>query len=144
MSLINPFLRHIWDDDVLGMPVRTTNPTATRTAHQFSPSVDVVEEQNGFKITAELPGMTKADININVVDDFLIISGEKKEEKKEEDEEHRYKRIERVYGSFSRQFRLPDNVDRTGISACFNDGVLQLCLRKTEPQERKSTNIPIQ
>ena len=142
MALSHPFFRQLWDDDLYVFPVRQGNP-AQRVVHPFSPNVDVVEDQKGFKITAELPGMDKADVNIKIEDDFLVISGEKKKEVVEEDAEHHYKRIERVYGTFSRQFRLPENVDRGGISASFENGVLRVTINKKEPEPKKAINIDI-
>ena len=71
----------------------------------FSPSVDIVEKEKEYRITAELPGMKKDDIKMNIRDNLLTISGEKKQEKKTDKDN--YHRTERVYGSFQRSFRLP-------------------------------------
>jgi len=139
---LTPLFRQLWDDDWFGFPVRP-HPVQSREVYQFSPKVDVVEEKDGFKITAELPGMGKSDVNIKMENDTLVISGEKKQEKVEEDEEKHYERIERTYGSFSRQFRLPENVDRNGISAAFENGLLRILLKKKEPEGAKAIDIEI-
>ena len=143
MALSNPFLRPLWDDDWYVFPLRAGNSSTQRTAHPFSPDVDVVEDQKGFTISAELPGMDKSDVSIKIEEDFLVISGEKKKEDVKEDAEHHYKRVERVYGTFSRQFRLPENVDRGGITASFENGVLRVTLQKREPEPKKAINIEI-
>jgi HSP20 family protein len=140
---LTPLFRQLLDDEWFGFPVHHHHPVQSRDVYQFSPKVDVVEEKDRYKIVAELPGMDKADVNIKIENDSLVISGEKKQEKVEEDEQKHYKRIERVYGSFSRQFRLPENVDRNGISAGFENGLLRIELRKKEPEAEKAINIEI-
>jgi len=127
----------------LDFPLRSANPSTQSTVHQFHPRVDVVEDENEYKICAELPGLSKQDVQLNVEGEYLTISGNKKSEIVEEDPEKRYRRIERSYGSFCRQFRLPDNVDRNGIDASFENGVLQVCLKKAEKAEDRTKRISI-
>src|SRR6185503_2425935 len=94
----------------------------------FSPKVDIVEEDNCFKLQAELPGMKKSDIQLEIKDQTLVLRGERKftnEEKREN-----YQRIERAYGTFSRGFALPSNIDTQSIDAKYEDGVLQVTLNK--------------
>ncbi len=102
-----------------------------------------MEEKDGYKIVAELPGLDKSDVNIKIENDSLVLSGEKKQEKVEEDDEKRFRRVERVYGSFSRQFRLPENVDRSGISASFENGLLRILLKKKAPEPAVPISIEI-
>src|SRR6056297_1373039 len=87
--------------------------------YRFDPAMDVEETGKEFKLTAELPGMDKKDVNISLKDDVLTISGEKKEEK--EKEENDYYRSERVFGKFQRSFRLPDVVEEDKIEAEFEN-----------------------
>ena len=96
----------------------------------FTPRVDVTEDNENLYVHAELPGVDKKEIKINLNGDVLTISGEKKFEQK--DEKKNYYRVERNYGSFSRSFTLPAEVQHDKISAEFNDGVLKVTLPKTE------------
>ena len=87
-------------------------------------------------IRADAPGMSKEDVKVRVSPDgVLTISGERKEERKEEDKERGWVRSERAYGSFSRSFRLPDDVEPDKISASVKDGQLSLELPKSEHRE---------
>ena len=105
------------------------------------PRVDITEEKNRFIIRADLPGMTKSDITIAIQGDTLTISGEKKEEHKRE--EGNYYHLERAYGSFQRSFSLPDYVDRENVDAKYNDGVLELVLKKTGESKKLGKQIEI-
>ena len=96
----------------------------------FTPRVNVTEDNENLYVHAEIPGVDKNDIKINVVGDVLTISGEKKSEQK--DEKKNYYRIERNYGSFSRSFTLPAEVITDKIGAEYKDGVLNITLPKTE------------
>src|SRR5271157_4204924 len=80
----------------------------------LSPKVDVVEEKDSYKVTAEIPGMDKKDLKVEIADGILSISGEKKEEKSEKDKD-RYYHYERSYGSFKREFRLSDGIDPENV-----------------------------
>ena len=94
-----------------------------------SPAIDIVEEPNGYKFTAELPGMEEKDIELVVSGDTVTLKGEKKQETEHKDKN--YTLSERSYGSFRRSFSLPDGVDRDKISAEFGKGVLTVKLPKT-------------
>ncbi|MCD6204805.1 MAG: Hsp20/alpha crystallin family protein [Candidatus Marinimicrobia bacterium] len=107
----------------------------------FSPSVDIMEKEKEFLITAELPGIKKDDIKMNIRDNVLTVSGEKKQEKKTEKDN--FHRTERVYGSFQRSFRLPDSADQENISAEFKDGVLSVTIPKLKESISKSIDIKI-
>jgi HSP20 family protein len=97
--------------------------------------VNVKENAEGIKIHAELPGIKKEDIQVDVSEGVLTLSGEKKTEKKEENE--RYHQAERSYGKFQRSFSIPKGVDVSQIDACFNDGVLELTVPKPVIEKRK-------
>lgn len=102
----------------------------------FSPKVDVVETEKAFELYVEVPGMNKEDFNLEINDNYLTISGERKfsSEQKEKD----FHSIETRYGSFSRSFTLPDSVSSDKISAKYNNGILELTIPKDEKKLLKS------
>ena len=104
-----------------------------------APALDVSETDEEYKVTAELPGMSRDDIQVTIHNGRLTISGTKKEERKEEKEN--YLRVERSYGSFSRTVTLPANVDEDRVEAAFKDGVLSLRLLKAEEGRGKHVEI---
>jgi HSP20 family protein len=99
----------------------------------FSPKVDIVEKDNQFEVHASLPGLKKEDIKIDLKNDVLTISGERKFQN--EQKEAKYHLVESHYGSFSRSFTLPESVNKETIQAEFKDGILQLVLPKAEPKD---------
>lgn len=105
------------------------------------PQIDIHENDKAYVIEAELAGMSEKDVDLVVKDDVLTLKGEKKEEKKEEKKD--YLLSERSYGSFQRSFRLPEGVDRDGISAEFKNGVLCVTLPKTAKAQQESKKIQI-
>jgi HSP20 family protein len=107
----------------------------------FTPRVNVTEDNENLFVHAEIPGVDKNDIKINITGDLLTISGEKKSEQK--DEKKNYYRVERSYGTFSRSFTLPAEVVVDKISADYKDGVLNITLPKTEQAKvvEKQINI---
>ncbi len=106
----------------------------------FMPAVDIYAEGNNLIIEAEIPGIDKKDIDLKVEDNTLTIRG-KKEFKKEEKGTNYY-RAERSYGSFTRSFMIPDNIDKEKIQAEYKKGVLKLTLPKKPEAQAKS--IPIE
>jgi HSP20 family protein len=105
------------------------------------PAVDVTEDENAYKIAAELPGMSEKDIDVTVSGDVLVIKGEKRQER-EQKEKNRYL-SERSYGAFQRSFSLPDGVDREKIGAQFSKGVLTLTLPKTADAQKRQKKIEV-
>jgi HSP20 family protein len=103
----------------------------------FIPKVDVAETKDAFEIHLAAPGLNKEDFKIELNDNFLTISGERKF--KEEKEERNFLAIETQYGSFSRSFTLPENVDATKINAKYNNGILELTIPKDEKKALKQT-----
>ena len=101
--------------------------------------MDVLEEDDALIVKAEVPGLTKDDISVELQDRTLTISGKKKVEK--DDEGKKYYRKEIRSASFSRSFQLPASVDPQKIEAQFKDGILQVKLGKTE--DSKTTTIEI-
>ncbi len=105
------------------------------------PAVDLEETEDAFKITAELPGMTKKDIKITLENNVLSISGEKKAEREEKDKN--YHRVERSYGKFHRAFELPGAVNRDKIEAEYKDGILSISVPKTEEAKPKQIEVKV-
>ena len=105
----------------------------------WSPVVDIYETDTSVILKAELPGMTKEDIAIEINENNLILKGERKFQK--DIKEENYHRIERSYGSFSRSFTLPDTVDRERVSASFKDGILEITIPKIEGARPKQIEI---
>lgn len=118
-------------------PFRTSGGTFSVTA----PHVDVSETDKGYEISAELPGMTEKDINVEVKDDVLTLSGEKKEESEKEEKD--YHVSERRFGSFRRSFRLPSGVNQDKLSADFKNGVLKVVLPKSAKSHKKSRKVDV-
>jgi HSP20 family protein len=111
----------------------------TDQGRRWVPPVDLVEAEDHFVLKADLPGLTEDDVNIEVQDGTLTISGERKAE--HEQREKGWYRIERSFGRFSRSLTLPDGVDPDRIAASFNHGVLEVSIPK--PEERKPRRIAI-
>ena len=109
---------------------------------EISPKVDIFEEGDNFIVKAEVPGMKKEEIEVNLTDDMITISGEKKKEEKVEKKD--YYRLERSYGSFTRSFRLPKEVQTDKAKATFKDGVLEVKVPKTEEAKKKEKKVPIE
>jgi HSP20 family protein len=107
---------------------------------EWSPSVDVAEEDKAYLVTAELPEVKKEDMKVTVENGVLAISGERKKEK-EEKKGVRYHRIERCYGSFLRSFTLPEDADPASVKATMKDGVLKIRIEKRPGTPPKA--IPI-
>jgi HSP20 family protein len=107
----------------------------------FTPAVNVKESDKELLVTAELPGMNKDDIKLEVNDSVLTLRGERSEEKSEEHD--RWHVMERSHGSFSRSFQLPENVNTDEIQASYKDGVLQLTIPKVVEQKPEPKKITI-
>ena len=117
-------------------PARTLDENWERV---WRPAVDIYEEENGVALKAELPGIDKKDISIDVKDGVLTLSGERTVEN--ETEEKNYYRRERTYGKFQRLFTLPEGVSAEDITADFKDGVLKVHIPKAEVEEPKKITI---
>lgn len=104
-----------------------------------APAVDVAEDEKAYHITAELPGLAEKDLEVNLSDDILTISGEKRDER----EDKNYHFSERRYGSFHRSFMVPQGVDRDKIEANFKNGVLALTLPKSADAVQRQKKIEI-
>lgn len=109
---------------------------------EWAPKVDIAETDQEFIIKAEIPDVKKDDVKVTVENGALTIHGERKQEKEEKGK--KFHRIERYYGSFTRSFTLPDNVDATKIKASFKDGMLNLHIEKTEEAKPKAIDVKIE
>jgi HSP20 family protein len=107
----------------------------------FSPAVEVCERDGQIVVCADLPGLTKDDVHVEVTDDALIITGERHSE--HEEQQSGLFRSERRYGTFRRQIPLPEGVNADQATATFKDGVLQVTMPVPQRQER-SRRIEIQ
>jgi HSP20 family protein len=109
------------------------------TMRRWMPAMDLVESGDHFVLRADLPGMGEDDVNIELEDSTLTISGERKSEHETKNEG--FYRVERATGSFQRSLTLPKGVDAEAVSASFDRGVLEVRIPK--PQERKPRRIAI-
>ena len=108
---------------------------------KWSPRVEVTELDDHFEVSAELPGMKREDIKVELNDRILTISGEKQTEHEKKDRSIHL--CERIYGSFHRSFRLPSQVKADKINAEFKNGVLKLNLPKVEEAKPKQIAIKV-
>jgi HSP20 family protein len=101
--------------------------------------VDIVESNEGYVITVEIPGTKKEDVTVECHENVLTIKGEKKSEREEKDEHRHY--VERSYGSFSRAFTLPSDASGDQVKASFRNGVLSVEIPKAEERKPKVVDI---
>ncbi len=145
--MITPFEEiERWFEDVWSRPsalLASSLVPAGRLAElgAFSPSVDMYMDGNELVLKAELPGVRKEDIEIDIADTMLTISGEKKREEKLE--EGSCFSFERYHGSFIRRFELPEGTDPDKVKAHLENGVLELRIPKTENIVDKTKKITI-
>ena len=101
----------------------------SRTMFDWAPAIDVVEEENAYVVSAELPEVKREDAKVSMTNGILTISGERRKER-EEKKGVRYHRVERCYGSFLRSFTLPDDADPSKVTATMKDGILKVRIEK--------------
>jgi HSP20 family protein len=111
------------------------------TVSEWTPLVDISEDDKEYLIKAELPEVKKEDVKVTVENGVLTITGERKFEKEEKGK--KYHRVERAYGSFLRSFTLPEGAAADKISAEFKDGVLKVHLAKSTEAKPKSVNVKL-
>lgn len=107
----------------------------------WTPRVNIDEVEDRFEITAELPGLKKDDVKIEIKDRVLTMTGEKRVENGNKD--RNVYLFERAYGRFCRTFTLPDNVDAEKIGAEFKDGILKIAVPKTEEAKPKEIEVKV-
>ena len=132
----NPFF-------LAGFPNRMgTGEPHSLTVADWSPEVDISQDDQGYVLKADLPEMKKDDVRVTVEDGILCVSGERKSEK--EDQKRKFHRIERSFGNFRRSFTLPEDADSTKVTAEFRDGVLKVHLPTTTKARSKAFEVKVQ
>jgi HSP20 family protein len=106
----------------------------------WSPEIDVIEDDNSIILEADVPGVDKENIELDIKDNVLTLKGTKKEIKREKDGKKFY-RYERSTGSFSRSFMLPENIKKEEIEAEFDKGVLKITIPKMPKEVPKNIKI---
>ena len=132
----SPFTR-FFDDIMSDLEAELPQAPGGLGGRRFAPAIDVYEDDEQVTVEAELPGMSKDDVEITVENGVLTLRGQKEEER--EDEE--YHRVERRYGRFERSFKLPDYADDQNAAATFSDGALPISLPKKETARTKKIEV---
>lgn len=128
----NKIRKYFWEDDI----------TPWETKNAWLPKVDIWEDKDKFVVEAELPGVEKKDIDVNVTGQLLTIRAVLN--KKQESKDKNYYRAERSYGEFVRSVRLPNDIETKNIKASFKNGVLEIQLPKTKEAKDKTTKVEIE
>ena len=107
----------------------------------FLPTIDLVEAENQFEVTVDLPGLTPEEVDVELKDGALFISGKREEE--EEDKGKTYHRVERRHGEFRRVLPLPSTIQEDKIEAKFDSGVLKIIVPKSEKTQAKHIEVKV-
>ena len=118
------------------------NPEETLTTSNFAPPVDVYEDEHNITLKIEVPGIDEKDINVSIENNTLTVHGERRFEKDEKEEN--FHRVERMYGSFTRSFTLPNTVDLEQVSAHYENGVLKIRLAKKAEAKPKLIKVNVE
>jgi HSP20 family protein len=118
-----------------------TTPASGVTPRRWLPATDLIESETHYVLRADLPGVSEDDITVQLDNDVLTISGERKAE--QEDRKAGYHRVERTSGSFRRSLRLPGGVDAEAITARFDRGVLEVSVPKPEQPKPRKVQITV-
>ena len=143
----NPYQELERIQDRVFRAIRTANPQSDSegaslpTPADWSPAVEVSENETQYSISAELPQISREDVKVVVENDSLIISGERKQP--EAAEGTKVHRSERRYGTFRRTFNLPEDADADAVNASFKDGVLTVTIAKSEAKKPKNIEVRI-
>ena len=122
-------------------PRRSNGHQDSMALAEWSPLVDITEDDKEYLITAELPEVQKNDVKVTLENGVLTITGERKFEK--EESHKKWHRVERAYGSFARSFSLPTDVDAAKIHAEFKDGLLKVRVTKSEAARPKQIEVKV-
>jgi HSP20 family protein len=126
-----------------GFPNRMgSGETHSLTVADWSPEVDISQDEHGYLLKADLPEMKKEDVRVTVEDDILCVSGERKSENG--DQKRKFHRIERSFGNFRRSFTLPEDAIGSKVTADFRDGVLKVHLPTTTIAKSKAVQVKVQ
>ena len=136
-ATFNNVVNRFFHDPIWGVGALST-PLGGRPAG-WTPSVDIVEEEEAFLFAVDLPGLGKDDIDVTFEDNVLTLSGERSAD--EDTEKNGYRRRERSFGRFSRQFSLPSHVEAGKVSAKFKDGVLEVRVPKSEASRAQKIKV---
>lgn len=115
--------------------------TGTCERTDYSPLVDVTEDDSRYLIELDLPGVERGDVKVTVENDTLTIRGERKSVRDEDD--GKVHRIERHFGSFVRTFRVPKDADGESVGASFKNGVLSVSLPKAEQAKPREIEVQV-
>jgi HSP20 family protein len=105
--------------------------------------MDISEDEKNIFVEAEIPGIKKEDMKITLQDNILTITGEKRKDKEEKDSKRNFFRSERVYGSFTRSFTLPEDINPDSVDAKFDNGILNIKISKAEQKKVNEKFITI-
>ncbi|HEU5179391.1 MAG TPA: Hsp20/alpha crystallin family protein [Candidatus Polarisedimenticolia bacterium] len=123
------------------VPMRGDSEEESVATAQWTPPVDIVEDEREYLIKADLPEIRKEDVRVTVQDGVLSISGERRFETEEKG--RRFHRVERAFGSFNRTFVVPTDADPEEVTAEFTDGLLQVHLPKSEQAKPRSIEVKV-
>jgi HSP20 family protein len=110
-------------------------------AAEWSPSVDIFESDDAYHFAAELPGVRKEDVSVQIDNGVLVLSGQRKLEN--EDRIRTYHRLEGSYGSFARSFELPEGADAGNVNASFANGVLTVSIAKVQSAKSRRIDVKV-
>ena len=119
----------------------TPTPANGRAFRRWIPAMDLVETDSAFVLKADLPGLNESDVTVELEDNVLTVSGERKSE--QEDRKAGYYRVERSYGAFRRSLTLPEGVDPAAVAASFDKGVLEVTVPKPQQQAPRKVQITV-
>jgi len=108
---------------------------------RWIPAMDLIETTDHYVLRADLPGLSDEDVNVQLQDNVLTISGERRAES--EQQEEGYYRLERAFGAFSRSLTLPEGVEPDGVKAHFDRGVLKITVSKPEQKKPRQVRISV-
>jgi len=131
-------MNHLFDDRAPRWPWRSESQALSA----WTPAVDVYEDPEHLRLTADLAGLDPKDVDIRIENNVLSLQGERKIQKEEKQEN--YHRIETRYGTFSRTFTLPTSVDGDKVRAEFKNGLLNIYLPKREESKPKQIKVKIE
>jgi HSP20 family protein len=118
------------------------SPEEAVTTANFAPPVDVYEDEHNITLKIEVPGIDEKDINVSIENNTLTVRGERRFEKDEKEEN--FHRVERMYGSFTRSFTMPNTVDPEEVSAHYEKGVLKIRLAKKAEAKPKLIKVNVE
>jgi HSP20 family protein len=125
------------------MALHKLNPlfAAEFAAGEWAPAVDIIENEHGIVINAELPGVAPKDVTVTIDNNVLTLKGERHVD--QEAKKENFHRMERAYGVFARSFALPEHVDASKVTANFKDGLLTVTLPKSDTAKPRSIDIKV-